>query len=80
MSAFGTNRASKVLIFSPPGSMTAVPIRPTGRDQVLRQTHGEPHHATRVAMIADRSPNQIPINPMEKMTLSATSGWETNAP
>jgi hypothetical protein len=38
------------------------------------------HHATHVAMIADRSPNPIPVNPMEKMTLSATSGWNTNSP
>jgi hypothetical protein len=38
------------------------------------------HHATHVTMIVDRSTNSILINPMEKMSLSATSGWKTNAP
>jgi hypothetical protein len=37
------------------------------------------HHATKISSFVDESTNSIPINPLEKMSLRAASGW-TNSP
>jgi hypothetical protein len=38
------------------------------------------HHITNVTLLVDPSTNSIPINPMERMLLHVTSGWQTNSP
>jgi len=37
------------------------------------------HHATNTTVVMDGSASFIPINPMEKMTLTVASGWQTNS-
>jgi hypothetical protein len=31
-------------------------------------------------LLVDPSTNSVPINPMERMLLHVTSGWQTNSP
>jgi hypothetical protein len=38
------------------------------------------HHAAKTTLLVTASTNSILINPMEKMTLTVASGWQTNSP
>jgi len=72
---------------TPPGEP---PVAPNGSLGYLDQPYNSAwadelgylleNHAGKTLRFADEATNYVPINPLEKMTLTVASGWQTNSP
>jgi hypothetical protein len=72
---------------APPGEPPVAPNGPQGwLDQPYNSAWGNElgyfleQHAIKTALVADETTDSVPVNPLEKMTLTVASGWQTNPP